>query len=276
MTLSIPDFANEAPGSNSIGAIDGYLSEVNLPSPIDAYVEYTRSLLRFGTPAHLTQNQNLGGLLLLGAVSAAEAYFRSIFSLTLEICPMSREVSAEKQINLGGVLWHGHSEFRRSAFEHITFCSKEDVKKHSRAYLGFSLRDSEFKDPLNEFDKVCHLRHGLVHNAGILPGRNAVQVGARPCRAPVRIDLNFGSLQSLVAAIDTLILTFNRELFNEMCLRWATKWRQRSDWDSNKADTIFNFIWKAHFCKELHSLRPGKSNISRGACKAKVIDQYDL
>ena len=172
MTQSISDFVNEAPGSNSIGAIDVYLSDANLPSPVDAYVQYTRSLLRFGTPDHLGQNEHLGGLLLLGAVSAAEGYFRSIFSQVLEICPMSREASAEKQINLGGVLWHGYSEFRRSAFEHITFCSREDLKRHSRAYICFDLKDSYFKDPLSEFDKVCHLRHGLIHNGGILPGRS--------------------------------------------------------------------------------------------------------
>ena len=276
MTQSISDFVNEAPGSNSIGAIDVYLSDANLPSPVDAYVQYTRSLLRFGTPDHLGQNEHLGGLLLLGAVSAAEGYFRSIFSQVLEICPMSREASAEKQINLGGVLWHGYSEFRRSAFEHITFCSREDLKRHSRAYICFDLQDSYFKDPLSEFDKVCHLRHGLIHNGGILPGRNAVQVGAKPGRSPKRIDLDFGNLQSLIAAIDTLVLTFNRELFNEMCRRWATSWRQRNDWDGANASRIFNFIWRVHFCKELHSQRPGKRNITRSECLNKIVSQYDL
>ena len=276
MTHHISDFVNEAPGSNSIGDIDLYLSETDLPSPVDTYVLYTRSLLRFGTPAQLCQNDHLGGLLLLGAVSAAEAYFRSIFSQTLEICPMSREGAAEKQINLGGVLWHGHSEFRRSAFEHITFCSRDDVKRHSKAYICFELKDAQFKDPLSEFDRVCHLRHGLVHNGGILPGRNAVQIGAKPSRKHKRIDLDFGSLQSLVAAIDTLVLTFNRELFNDMCRRWATSWRQRSDWENANAEKLFNCIWKAHFCKELHSQRLGRRNITRGACLNQVREQYDI
>ena len=34
--LSVKDFVNEAPSSSSIGIIDSYLSEVDLPSPIDA------------------------------------------------------------------------------------------------------------------------------------------------------------------------------------------------------------------------------------------------
>jgi len=276
LTRSISNFVHEAPGPNSIGLIDEYLSEFNLPSPIDAYVKYSRSLLRFGTTEHLEENQHLGGLLLLGVVSAAEAYFRSIFSLTLEICPIARETAAEKQINLGGVLWHGHSEFRRSAFEHVTFCSKDDIKKYAKTYLGFTLRDSEFKTPLNEFDKVCHLRHGLVHNAGILPGRNAVQVGATPSKSPMRIALKYSSLQTLVAATDTLVLTFNRELFGEMCRRWGDAWRKRDDWNVNNADKKFNFIWKSHFCRELHAARPAKNSFTRSACKKEVMAQYDL
>lgn len=274
--LLVKDFVNEAPSSNSIGSVDTYLSEVELPSPIDAYIEYSRSLLAFGTSGNLLANSHLGGLLLLGVVSAAEAYFRSSFSFVLEVCPIAREVSAEKQINLGGVLWHGHSEFRRSAFEHLTFCSKDDVKKHARGYLKFEMRDAEFSAPLDEYEKVCHLRHGLVHNAGILPGRNAVQIGAKSYKRPVKIDLDFGRLQNLIAAVDTLVLTFNRELFDELCKRWATSWRLRPDWDSQKEEKIFNYMWKSHFCKKLNYARPGRSGISRSSCLAKIKDQYDL
>ena len=150
------------------------------------------------------------------------------------------------------------------------------MKKYSRGYLKFDLRDSEFRSPLDEFEKVCHLRHGLVHNAGVLPGRNAVQIGARNYRKPVRITLNFGGLQSLIAAIDTLVLTFNRELFGVMSKRWATTWRQRTDWNSEEEEKAFNFIWKAHFCRKLHAARPGRSRITRAACLSKLRNQYDL
>lgn len=274
--LSVKDYVNEAPSSNAIGSVDPYLSEVDLPSPIDAYIGYSRSLLGFGTSGNLSANPHLGGLLLLGVVSAAEAYFRSSFSFALEVCPIAREVSAEKQINLGGVLWHGQSEFRRSAFEHLTFCSGEDVKRHAFGYLKFKMRDAEFSAPLDEYEKVCHLRHGLVHNAGILPGRNAVQIGAKSYKRPVKIDLDFGRLQNLIAAVDTLVLTFNRELFDELCKRWATSWRQRADWDAQLEEKLFNYVWKSHFCRKLNVARPGRSGISRSSCLAKIKEQYDL
>tara|TARA_B100000700_G_scaffold287015_1_gene342376 strand:- start:1689 stop:2519 length:831 start_codon:yes stop_codon:yes gene_type:complete len=276
VTLSISDYVNEAPSSNSLGQIHSFLVEIDLPCPIDAYIDYSRSLISYGTPEKLSENQHLGGLLLLGAVSAAEAYFRSIFSLTLEMCPISRECAAEKQINLGGVLWHGHAEFRRSAFEHLSFCSKDDIKKAAKAYLKFDLKDSSFKGPLEQFDIVCHLRHGIVHNAGILPGRNAVQIGAKSYKKPVRISVDFATLQRSIEAIDTLVLTFNREIFNEMCHRWAVGWRKRSDWDPTVEDKVFNNVWKTYFCRKLHFSRQGKSAISRAKCLSEIRNKYEL
>lgn len=276
MNLSIADFVNEAPPSGSIGSIHSVLTEVDLKSPIDEYIKSSRSLLSYGTVRRLTENKPLGGLLVLGSVSAAEAYFRSILSLSLEACPICRETAAEKQINLGGLLWHGHSEFRRSAFEHMSFSSKPELKKASNSYLGFDLKDAKFSGPLAEFDVACHLRHGLVHNGGILPGRNAVQLGAKRYRKPVRIDVDFSMLQRTVAAVDTLVLTFNRELFAEMCHRWAEKWRSRNDWDPAKEVETFNRLWKNFACNELHQTRTGRSHVTRGKCLAEIKNKYNL
>ncbi|KGB27066.1 hypothetical protein HPDFL43_00036100 [Hoeflea phototrophica DFL-43] len=276
MNFSIEDYVNAAPSSSSIGSIDAFLEEVQFPNPIDSYIENSRSLLSYGTAVRLSENEHLGGLLLLGSVSAAEAYFRSILSVTLETCPICRHVAAEKQINLGGVLWHGPAEFRRSAFEHLSFSSKAELVKAARGYLGFELRDSSFKGPLEQFDIACHLRHGIVHNGGVLPGRNAVQIGARSYSNPVRIAVNFALLQRTIEAVDTLVLTFNRELFGEMCKRWAVDWRQRGDWDSSREEKLFKKIWDSFFCKELNKTRIGRSNITRNRCVTKVRNIYNL
>ncbi|WP_417436482.1 hypothetical protein [Hoeflea sp.] len=276
MNFSVEDYVNAAPSSSSIGSIDAFLEEVQFPNPIDSYVEHSRSLLSYGTAARLSENEHLGGLLLLGSVSAAEAYFRSILSVTLEACPICRHVAAEKQINLGGVLWHGHAEFRRSAFEHLSFSSKAELVKAARGYLNFELRDSSFKGPLEQFDIACHLRHGIVHNGGVLPGRNAVQIGAKSYGNPVRIAVNFALLQRTIEAVDTLVLTFNRELFGEMCKRWAVDWRQRGDWDASKEEKLFKKIWDSFFCKELNKTRTGRSKITRNRCVAEVRNMYNL
>lgn len=95
--MNIEDFANGTPVSSSIGSIDEYLGETDHSSPIDAYILYSRCLLRYGTADRLAENEHLGGLLLLGSVSAAEAYFRLILSATLEVCPICWQVPAENR-----------------------------------------------------------------------------------------------------------------------------------------------------------------------------------
>lgn len=276
MSFSVTDYANEAPPSSTIGSINPFLSEVNLPGPIDTYVIQSRSLRSYGTAVRLSENPHLGGLLLLGVISAAEAYFRSVISLTLVLCPICRDAAAAKSINLGGVLWHGHAEFRRSAFDDTTFCSKDGVTKAATGYLKFKMKDSEFAGPLEEFDIACQLRHGIVHNGGILPGKNAVKIGANSFKKPVRIAVDFALLERTIEAVDTLVLTFNRELFGEMCERWAIDWRSRSDWVPTKEDETFRKLWKTFFCSELHKSRIGKTNISRKKCLIEVRDKYNL
>ena len=245
-------FRKRVPPTGAIGNIDSSSKEIDLPSPIDGYVTRFRKILSYGTKERLDDTPTVGGLLLLGVVSAAECYFRSILSLGLDMCPLCRKKSADKQINLGGVLWHGQGEFRRSAFEHMSFSSAKELRNASREYLAYELRDAVFAAPLDEFDVACHLRHGLVHNGGILPGRNAVQIGIKQYAKSVEIVVDFSLLQRTVAAIDTLVMTFNRELFAEMCKRWAVDWRRRADWSICDEDRRFVRIWRAFSSNELN------------------------
>lgn len=276
MNKSIADFVNDSPPSDSIGSLSPYLKEIELPAPIDVYIIQSRKLLTYGTQDRLNENPRLGGLLLLGAISSAEAYFRSVLSSCLDICPICRNTAAEKQINLGGVLWHGQDGFRRSAFEHMAFSSREELKKASSGYLGFTLKDSQFDGPLNEYAKACHLRHGIVHNGGVLPGRNAVQLGIKKFNKPVEIVVNFSLLQKTIAAIDSLVLTFNRELFSEMCKRWALDWRKREDWDFQMECDYFNRIWTVFYCAELNKNRPESVEFLQSNCMKRIRDEFNL
>lgn len=247
-----------------------------MPSPIDFYRKNSRDIINYGTSVRLNEMDRLGGFLLLGLISSAEGYFRSILSASLDICPICKNTAAEKLINLGGVLWHGKKEFRRSAFEHMSFTSSKELATASRGFLGFELKGSIFNSVLKDFDSVCHLRHGLIHNAGILPGRNAVQIDIKSYSKPVEISINFSFLQSAAAAIDSLVVTFNRALFSEMCNRWATSWRSRSDWDPTEEKKKFMQIWNVFICKIEHQSRQGKSKLTAKKCMELVRTEYNL
>ncbi|HCM9501970.1 hypothetical protein L8P89_00515 [Enterobacter roggenkampii] len=274
--MKIEDFVCAAPPTASLSGLGNCMLEIEMPSPIDFYIKNSREIIQYGTTERLSQMDKLGGLLLLGLISSAEGYFRSILSETLDICPMCKSTSADKQINLGGILWHGKDEFRRSAFEHMSFASAKELTAVSKNYLGFDLKGGIFNSILKDYDAVCHLRHGLIHNAGILPGRNAVQIDIQSYSKPVEIRIDFAFLQNAAAAIDSLVVTFNRALFSEMCGRWANHWRSRSDWIPNDERRKFLQIWNIFACKtELHT-RQGKSRLTPSKCMEKIKDEYNI
>lgn len=274
--MDLEDFVCSAPPTANLTGMGACMKELEMPSPIDFYIKNSREIINYGTPQRLGEMSKLGGFLLLGLISSAEGYFRSILSATLNICPICKSTAAEKQINLGGVLWHGKEEFRRSAFEHMSFTSAKELTSASKGYLGFEMKGSIFKSILNDFDTVCHLRHGLIHNAGILPGRNAVQIDIASYAKPVEIRIDFGFLQNAAATIDSLVVTFNRSLFTEMCDRWASHWRARSDWNPDDERKRFMQIWNLFLSKAELNSRPGKSRITPTKCMQKVKNTYNL
>ncbi|WP_143514946.1 hypothetical protein [Pseudomonas mosselii] len=252
------------------------MKEIDMPSPIDCYLKNSREILSYGTAERLGHMSKLGGYLLLGLISSAEGYFRSILSAALDICPESKKTAAEKQINLGGILWHGKDEFRRSAFEHMSFASAKELTTASKGYLGFEMKGSSFNNILRDFDVICHLRHGLIHNAGILPGRNAVQIDIQKYSKSVEIGVDFAFLQSAAATLDSLVATYNRTLFSEMCDRWADEWRKRSDWIPSDDRKRFLQIWNIFCSKTELKTRKGKSKITPSECMATIKKIHNL
>lgn len=274
--MNIEDFVCEAPPTASLSGLMACIKEVETPAPIDFHRQRSREIIGYGTPERLAEMSTLGGFLLLGLISSTEGYFRSILSSALDICPLSKKTAAEKQINLGGILWHGKNEFRRSAFEHMSFTSAKELITASKNYIGFEMKGSVFDSILEDFDAICHLRHGLIHNAGILPGRNAVQIDIQQYSKPVEILIDYGFLQNAAASLDSLVATYNRVLFLQMCERWADKWRKRSDWNPSEERKRFLQIWNIFSSKLELRNRPGRTKITPTECMAKVKTIYNI
>lgn len=274
--MDLADYANENPPGARVGPLAAYMREEDLVSPIDIYRKGVRDILQYGQPQVLEDVDFLGRLLVLGIVSAAEGYVRGVLSTCMELCPVSRSTAASKSINLGGLLWHGKAGFSRSVFEHASFTSKDELTKACRDYVGCNLDDATFKSLLVEYEKVCQLRHGIVHGDGFLPGRNAVQLDIPRFAKPVRITIRFAQLQEVAAVVNTLVFTLNRHLFVEMCKRWAVEWRRRNDWEPAAEAASFGKIWSTFHSVDENRGRRGKSKIKRSNCMAEVRTSYGI
>jgi hypothetical protein len=218
----------------------------------------------------------IGRLLLVALVSATENYFRSVLSNVMRVCPVAQSVAAEKTINLGGLLWHGRDDYTRSAFEHASFADQKAIRTTSRDFIGIELPDSEFRDVLKEFEKICELRHGIVHANGFLPGRNAVKLQVPPSGKPLRIVVDFQFLQQAADVAIALVGTYNRFLFLALCRRWSVDWRRRPDWTPSEGDRLFEKIWSICHSRIAKSRRRKKRDITMKKCRDAVMAQYNL
>ena len=274
--MEVADFANDGPPSSSLGSLEGYFDQESLGAPIDSYRASTSAILAYGTTERLNESAFLGRLLVLGLVSAVEGYVRGVLSACMEVCPIAQATASSQRIDLGGLLWHGKSGFSRSAFEHSSFSSREELSKAYKNFIGFKLDDTVFKSILDEYETICHLRHGIVHSDGFLPGRNAVFLDIPRFSKPARIKISFAQLQEIGSVVNTLVFTLNRELFSEMCKRWAIDWRRRADWDISNEMPLFGKLWAAfHSASELPT-RQGRSKITRSKCILQIKSTYNI
>jgi hypothetical protein len=271
---------NQSPQSVMISDIEGYTTPVvsESISPIDTFYAYSQELLRVGDTEFLRLYPHLGGLLLVGLVSATENYFRDILSSIIAICPIAQAEAAGEMISLGSVIWHDPANALRGAFEHYSFTSSKNILGTCQKYTKIQINNS--LSVLNEFDKVCELRHGLVHAGACVPGKNAIKLqipSRRGCT--VRINIGFLQLHEAGAVCTNLVTSINFELFDRMVNRWADDWRKLASWnrsDPAKEDILFATIWNLFYSTNDADKSLIRNPMTMEQCRAAVRQEYNL
>jgi hypothetical protein len=259
--------------------INNYFFECDntIESPIDMFYMSLRDIIVVANPDFLENHLSMGPLLLVGIVSATENYFRDILSNVIKICPKAQQSAADQTINFGSVVWHSGHNCERGCFENISFAGSENVQKACRNYIKYELKKNGLaSEMLKQYDCVCELRHCIVHSRSLMTGKNALKLDICPCKNTISIKILFDQLQECAAICTTLVVSFNTELFEEMCRRWAFDWPQRSSWRVDKINELFNAIWK------IFNSRIDKTNativnpLSMVKCRNKIKDEYGI
>jgi hypothetical protein len=213
-------------------------------APIDAFYATRTTLLQAAQPNLITAQPVVAPLLLVGFVSATENYFRDVLAGIVSLCPVAQTCASQERISLGTVLWHGGKLAGRGAFELISFTSAENVKSTTKKYAALDVkRNGPLDAALVEYEKICELRHGIVHSGGVIAGKNALKLELSQATPETTIGLGFAELQECAEICSTVVAAANAELFSEMVTRWATKWRHHSSWDESTAAARFSALW---------------------------------
>lgn len=212
-------------------------------SPIDIFYEKTRPVVTMASPTLFHNNDWIGAYLLIAIISETENYFRGILSKVIKICFISQKNAANHNINFGSVIWHPSDEVERGAFEGFSFASSDNIISNTKKYVGIDIKN-DLNDILGEFDKLCELRHGIVHAGRVLAGKNAIKLGLPSRNDNSMVIVQYPELQAAIDVCTTLVTSYNKHLFCAMAKRWAEDWRSMPAWSPSKENEYFKSIWK--------------------------------
>ena len=237
-----------SPSTVIIRDITSYVDVCSIPkSPIDNFYVERKSLLRAVTPAYAISNPSIPPLVLVGLISLTENYFREVLAGIITICPKAKQKSATKSLNLA-TAWIGFGEMEKGAFENTSFSDSKTIKKNLNELVGINISNSnQISTPLDEFGKLCELRHAVVHSAGLLAGKNAVNLEFPNSKNAVKIKVGYSELQEAAAVCTALVCAVNLELFTNIATKWLKEWPRTPAYQGYNLNPLFKEVWKLFF-----------------------------
>ncbi len=129
---------------------------------------------------------------------------------------------------------------------------------------------------LDEFDKLCQIRHAIVHSSRILAGKNAVRLNIPPSSQKVLVKTGYAQLQECASICTSCVMTMNLKLFEEMITRWAIHWRKTDDfWNSIDENHSFTGIWDV-FSSEIDRTDVQLAEMAKTKCKNAVKKEFHI
>lgn len=189
-------------------------------------------------------------LLLLWALSAAEQYFRSTISFLANICPVSKDALRDQTIVVGALLYHGEKEPVLGILDSTNFSDSNTVKNRTLTLLNIEVtKNSELKISLDLYEKVCQIRHSIIHSQSIIGYGNFRKLSeANSLKEKSILKFDALSLQTNLQILDNLIRNYNNYVFEEMISKWINSTLNifKGTWEDD--GLIFSIILKGMLC----------------------------
>ncbi len=172
-------------------------------------------------------------LILLGYISAIESYLREIISKLINFDERSLQACEHKEVLYGAVVHTSMNILPETLLESISFTKKDTIKDVVKDFLG--LKGVKFPanvdTALVDYEKICHLRHCIVHRFGKLGATNALHLGLgnhkKYIDKPIRLDYN--ALQLIGVVCTNTVKEINQFLWSIIMMRQIAEPIQMGD-----------------------------------------------
>lgn len=246
-------------------------------APIDTFYKERNKILRLCNNVQLLEdNEVLGPLLYVGIISATENYVRDIFAESIKICPICKREITEHAISVGSIIWQQGKFVEKGIFENISFSDGSQIKREFKKCLKFDIkRTSLLWSLLDEFDKLCQMRHAIVHSSRLLAGKNAIKINIPPSNTWVVVKVGYAEIQECASICTSMVCEINTSLFGEMARRWAVEWNKNDFWNDKKEKETFDDLWNA-FCSQMDTSDVDFESLSKIKCKNAIKKEYNM
>jgi hypothetical protein len=193
------------------------------PNPITDYFLVTDTLKAKIIAAGLQNDSELLGLLTLGVVSSVEFYVRNILCGVASICPVASRTSEMSTVAFGSRSYFEHSPYSwlLSHFDSESLADAEKIKSACKRFTGLKLTDdSSVCKVLDDFEKLCELRHCFVHCRGFV-GLKASHALSLEKRELQKALMTASQAFELLKLAHNVVRATNRFLLNSIANRWV-------------------------------------------------------
>lgn len=227
-------------------ALESVLQPVPIYRPASPITEYFRVTdgLKVKILAPGVQDSELFGLLAVGVISAVEFYLRNIMGKVPEVCPIARRYSEMATVPSGAAQFYSGSPFPHllASFDHESLADGKKIFSAVAKFAGIKLGDdTSVEKVIADFDRLCELRHCLVHSCGYV-GLKACNALDLPFRQPHKILMGRGDVLEILKIAHNVVRAVNRYLADQIADRWVDKGVLFGEWkrDRELFSTLFN------------------------------------
>ncbi|MCU0286949.1 MAG: hypothetical protein MUF15_11190 [Acidobacteria bacterium] len=165
-----------------------------------------------------------------------ESYLREIIRKLVIIDIPSQKKCEDKSITYGAATAYSNEMLPDALLENCSFAGKKNIVTSLANFLGINMQqrtDPDLDNILENFSKVCQVRHCLVHRFGQFGSINAIELGLRQHEEflgkPIR--LNYQTLQVIFVICSNTVKELNNFLFREILSRTVKENCCNWSWD---------------------------------------------
>jgi hypothetical protein len=214
-------------------------------SPIADYFDATSRLKSKILSAGTSGDAELLGLMIIGVISSAEFYFRSVLGRIIQICPLCARHAEATHVPVGAFRFYEGSDycFALGAMEHESLADAEKVATYIRKLTGFkSSDDSSVVTALQGYESLCELRHCLAHARGFVGLKGSRALGLEQ-RTLSKVLVSRDGAFELIKLSHNAVRSVNRFLFDSLLNRWIDKDVLCGTWADDRS--LFDRAWKS-------------------------------